>query len=72
MVMIGVCVFQRRDGSVNFNRNWIPYKLGFGYLSPDDSTEFWLGNEKIHLLSVQTTFPYVLRIEMVDWDGVKK
>ncbi|MCJ8750115.1 hypothetical protein PDJAM_G00258960 [Pangasius djambal] len=63
---------RRRDGSVNFNRNWIPYKEGFGYLSPDDSTEFWLGNEKIHLLTVQTSLPYVLRIEMVDWEGVKK
>ncbi|GAA6070900.1 fibrinogen gamma chain, partial [Tachysurus ichikawai] len=62
----------RRDGSVNFNRNWIPYKEGFGYLSPDDSTEFWLGNEKIHLLSVQSSVPYVLRIEMVDWEGIKK
>ncbi|XP_060772005.1 fibrinogen gamma chain [Neoarius graeffei] len=63
---------RRRDGSVSFNRNWIPYKEGFGYLSPDDSTEFWLGNEKIHLLSVQSTIPYVLRVELVDWDGVKK
>ncbi|XP_053475302.1 fibrinogen gamma chain [Ictalurus furcatus] len=63
---------RRRDGSVNFNRNWIPYKEGFGYLSPDDSTEFWLGNEKIHLLSVQSSIPYVLRIELVDWEGVKK
>ncbi|XP_066518125.1 fibrinogen gamma chain [Hoplias malabaricus] len=63
---------RRRDGSVDFNRKWIPYKEGFGYLSPDDSTEFWLGNEKIHQLSVQSSVPYVLRIEMVDWDGIKK
>lgn len=63
---------RRRDGSVDFNRNWIQYKEGFGYLSPDDKTEFWLGNEKMHLLSVQSTVPYVLRIEMVDWEGNKK
>ncbi|XP_053346874.1 fibrinogen gamma chain [Clarias gariepinus] len=63
---------RRRDGSVDFNRNWVPYKEGFGYLSPDDSTEFWLGNQKIHLLTVQPGLPYVLRIEMVDWDGVKR
>ncbi|KAG9259983.1 fibrinogen gamma chain [Astyanax mexicanus] len=63
---------RRRDGSVPFNRNWIAYKEGFGYLSPDDSTEFWLGNEKIHLLSVQSSVPYVLRLEMVDWTGAKK
>ena len=63
---------RRRDGSVDFNKNWIQYKEGFGYLSPDDRTEFWLGNEKMHLLSVQSSVPYVLRIEMVDWDGRKK
>ncbi|KAF4118796.1 fibrinogen gamma chain [Onychostoma macrolepis] len=63
---------RRRDGSVDFNKNWIQYKEGFGYLSPDDKTEFWLGNEKMHLLSVQSSVPYVLRIEMVDWDGKKK
>nr|AAI53663.1 Fgg protein [Danio rerio] len=63
---------RRRDGSVDFSKNWIQYKEGFGYLSPDDRTEFWLGNEKIHLLSVQSSVPYVLRIEMVDWEGNKK
>nr|XP_055061346.1 fibrinogen gamma chain-like [Misgurnus anguillicaudatus] len=63
---------RRRDGSVDFNKNWIQYKEGFGYLSPNDRTEFWLGNEKMHLLSVQSQVPYVLRIEMVDWEGNKK
>uniref|UniRef100_A0A672LNJ0 Fibrinogen C-terminal domain-containing protein n=1 Tax=Sinocyclocheilus grahami TaxID=75366 RepID=A0A672LNJ0_SINGR len=63
---------RRRDGSVDFNKKWIQYKEGFGYLSPDDKTEFWLGNEKMHLLSVQSSVPYVLRIEMVDWEGNKK
>ncbi|KAM9818454.1 fibrinogen gamma chain [Syngnathus typhle] len=69
----GFTVIQRRrDGSVNFHKDWIQYKEGFGYLSPDDSTEFWLGNEKIHLLSVSSSIPMVLRIELVDWDGNKK
>ncbi|XP_064191414.1 fibrinogen gamma chain [Anguilla rostrata] len=63
---------RRRDGSVDFSRNWIQYKEGFGYLSPNDNTEYWLGNEKIHLLSTQSSIPYVLRIEMIDWDGTKK
>lgn len=63
---------RRRDGSVDFNKNWVQYKEGFGYLSPDDRTEFWLGNEKIHLLSVQSSVPYILRIEMIDWEGSKK
>ncbi|XP_036407369.1 fibrinogen gamma chain-like [Megalops cyprinoides] len=63
---------RRRDGSVDFSKNWIQYKEGFGYLSPDDTTEFWLGNEKMHLLSTQSHIPYVLRIELTDWDGKKK
>uniref|UniRef100_A0A3B3TGN2 Fibrinogen gamma chain n=1 Tax=Paramormyrops kingsleyae TaxID=1676925 RepID=A0A3B3TGN2_9TELE len=63
---------RRRDGSVDFSRPWIPYKEGFGYLSPDDTTEFWLGNEKMHLVTSQSTVPYVLRIEMTDWEGNKK
>lgn len=64
--------WQRRDGSVDFRKDWIQYKEGFGYLSPDDTTEFWLGNEKIHLLTASTTIPTVLRIELVDWTGNKK
>lgn len=63
---------QRKDGSVDFRKDWIQYKEGFGYLSPDDTTEFWLGNEKIHLLTAYTTMPTILRIELVDWDGNKK
>ncbi|XP_029529479.1 fibrinogen gamma chain-like [Oncorhynchus nerka] len=69
----GFTVLQRRrDGSVDFNKDWIQYKEGFGYLSPDDTTEFWLGNEKMHLLSTQSSIPYVLRIELTDWQGNKK
>lgn len=63
---------QRRDGSVDFHKDWTQYKEGFGYLSPDDTTEFWLGNEKIHQLTIATTIPTVLRIELVDWEGNKK
>lgn len=57
---------------MDFRKNWIQYKEGFGYLSPDDTTEFWLGNEKIHLLTGSSTMPIVLRIELVDWDDNKK
>ncbi|KAG5845241.1 hypothetical protein ANANG_G00136710 [Anguilla anguilla] len=63
---------RRRDGSISFSKDWIQYREGFGYLSPDDTTEFWLGNEKIHLLSTQSSIPYVLRIELTDWEGQKK
>ncbi|XP_031719179.1 fibrinogen gamma chain [Anarrhichthys ocellatus] len=69
----GFTVIQRRrDGSLDFHKDWIQYKNGFGYLSPDDTTEFWLGNEKIHLLSTAASMPTVLRIELVDWEGNKK
>ncbi|XP_053712995.1 fibrinogen gamma chain [Synchiropus splendidus] len=69
----GFTVIQRRrDGSLDFNKNWIQYKEGFGHLSPDDTTEFWLGNEKIHQLTVGSTIPSVLRIELVDWEGNKR
>uniref|UniRef100_F6W2Y1 Fibrinogen gamma chain n=2 Tax=Equus TaxID=9789 RepID=F6W2Y1_HORSE len=66
----GWTVLQKRlDGSVDFKKNWIQYKEGFGYLSPTGTTEFWLGNEKIHLISTQTTIPYVLRVQLEDWNG---
>ncbi|MED6247926.1 hypothetical protein ATANTOWER_021387 [Ataeniobius toweri] len=69
----GFTVIQRRrDGSVDFFKDWIQYKEGFGYLSPDDTTEFWLGNEKIHLLTTSSTLPTVLRVELVDWEGNKR
>ncbi|KAK2817249.1 hypothetical protein Q5P01_025440 [Channa striata] len=69
----GFTVIQRRrDGSLDFNKNWVQYKEGFGHLSPDDTTEFWLGNEKIHLLTVSSNLPTVLRIELVDWEGNKR
>ncbi|XP_038611056.1 fibrinogen gamma chain [Tachyglossus aculeatus] len=66
----GWTVLQKRlDGSLDFKKNWIQYKEGFGHLSPTGTTEFWLGNEKIHLLSTQSSFPYVLRIQLEDWNG---
>ena len=41
-------VFQRRkDGSVNFTRNWTDYRDGFG----NPTGEFWLGNEKLRRLT---------------------
>ena len=69
----GFTVIQRRrNGKVDFKKDWIQYKQGFGYLSPDDTTEFWLGNEKMHLLTTASPVPTVLRIELVDWEGNKK
>jgi hypothetical protein len=47
-------VFQRRqDGSVDFFRTWSSYKAGFG----SQESEFWLGNENLHQLTLQGEFP---------------
>ncbi|XP_007889090.1 fibrinogen-like 2a [Callorhinchus milii] len=56
----------RKDMSVSFNRSWEDYKKGFGNLS----TSFWLGNDKIHLLTRSRNM--TLRIELEDWEGIKE
>ncbi|KAF7207585.1 angiopoietin-1 [Nothobranchius furzeri] len=60
----GWTVFQRRfNGSVDFQRSWREYKLGFG----DVLGEHWLGNEVLYLLTNQGQ--YSLRVELQDWEG---
>ncbi|PIK36397.1 hypothetical protein BSL78_26770 [Apostichopus japonicus] len=60
----GWTVFQRRvNGSVDFYRNWLSYKEGFGELDH----EFWLGNDKLYYLTNQGN--YTLRIDLVDRAG---
>ena len=60
----GWAVFQRReDGSVDFYRDWVDYKNGFG----DLGKEFWLGLDKISRLTKES--PQTLRIDMSDFDG---
>ncbi|XP_039219776.1 fibroleukin [Crotalus tigris] len=62
----GWTVFQmRQDGSVSFNRTWEEYKNGFG-----NGKEFWLGNDKIHLLTKSKEMQ--LRIELEDLSGVRQ
>ncbi|KAE8616379.1 hypothetical protein XENTR_v10008788 [Xenopus tropicalis] len=53
----------RKDGSTSFNRTWNEYKNGFGNLTG----EFWLGNDKLHLLTKSTDM--ILRIELEDFKG---
>ncbi|XP_063425083.1 protein scabrous-like [Mytilus trossulus] len=56
----GWTLIQRRmDGTLDFNRPWQEYKFGFG---PADS-EFWLGNDLIHML---TTSNSTLKVDMID------
>lgn len=60
----GWTVIQRRqNGRENFSRDWEEYKNGFG----DLQNEFWLGNEKLHLLTTQDD--YELKIDMQEWGG---
>ncbi|XP_023284879.1 angiopoietin-1 isoform X1 [Seriola lalandi dorsalis] len=54
---------RREDGSVDFQRTWKEYKMGFGSVS----AEHWLGNEYVYQLTSQRQ--YALRVELTDWDG---
>ncbi|KAL7847221.1 hypothetical protein SRHO_G00222010 [Serrasalmus rhombeus] len=59
-------VQKRRNGKVDFNRNWEEYKNGFGnfQISKD---EFWLGNDHIHVLLKRGE--NVMKIDLMDWNG---
>ncbi|XP_019366007.1 PREDICTED: ficolin-1-like [Gavialis gangeticus] len=60
----GWIVFQKRvDGLVDFFRDWNLYKQGFG----SQLSEFWLGNDNIHLLTSLGTNE--LRIDLRDFDN---
>ncbi|XP_025021727.1 ficolin-2-like [Python bivittatus] len=60
----GWIVFQRRsDGSVDFYRDWASYKRGFG----SQLTEFWLGNDNIHLLT--SLGENELRVDLTDFEN---
>ncbi|CAM4598587.1 unnamed protein product [Leuciscus chuanchicus] len=56
---------RRKDGSVNFFRNWDSYKKGFGSVDG----EHWLGLENIYNLGKQDD--YKLLVELEDWMGKK-
>lgn len=62
----GWIVIQKRfDGAVDFaSKTWNEYKDGFGNFS----TEFWLGNEKLHGLS---SMSQQLLVEIEDFNGEK-
>ena len=61
----GWTVFQRRkDGSVDFYRNFSDYEEGFG----DLNGEFWLGLSKIHRLTQDGT-DYKLRVDLGNFEN---
>ncbi|KAK2150017.1 hypothetical protein LSH36_427g03062 [Paralvinella palmiformis] len=57
-------IMRRKDGSVDFNKEWEDYKLGFGSLNG----EFWAGNELIHQLTNDGR-TYTLRVDLTDYGG---
>lgn len=60
----GWTVIQRReDGSVNFDRDWLDYKKGFGQLDG----EMWLGNYGIDCVTNQGG-AYTLHVDVEKWD----
>ena len=62
----GWTVIQRRtDGSVDFFKNWVDYKHGFGNVDK----EFWLGNDKIHRLTKRRSM--MIRFDLEDVNGIK-
>lgn len=62
----GWLVIQRRqDGSVDFNRNWTDYRMGFGSVGQ----EHWLGLDNIFLLTNQKQ--YQLRVDLWDFFGTR-
>jgi ficolin len=63
----GWIVIQRRqDGSVDFYRNWVDYRVGFG----DLDGEFWLGNDNLRKLT-ETEGMWQLRFDLENWFGEK-
>ncbi|XP_073336053.1 fibrinogen like 1B [Pagrus major] len=63
----GWTVFQkRRHGKVDFNRDWVDYKDGFGDFKLWND-EFWLGNDHIH--SILSEGQNLVKIDLMDWNG---
>uniref|UniRef100_A0A7M5WXA2 Fibrinogen C-terminal domain-containing protein n=1 Tax=Clytia hemisphaerica TaxID=252671 RepID=A0A7M5WXA2_9CNID len=61
----GWTTIQRRfDGSVNFNKEWADYKVGFG----EAAGEYWLGLEHIHRITTKYS-NMMVRMEATAFDG---
>lgn len=65
----GWTVFQKRDDvepQEDFYQPWLEYKRGFG----DLQKQFWLGNDRLSILTNQNS--YQLRVDLEDFDGEKR
>ncbi|XP_077361452.1 fibrinogen like 1B isoform X2 [Festucalex cinctus] len=63
----GWTVFQRRrNGKVDFDRDWVDYRDGFGDFKLWND-EFWLGNENIY--SLLSNGKNLVKIDLMDWVG---
>ncbi|XP_077402299.1 fibrinogen like 1B [Vanacampus margaritifer] len=63
----GWTVFQRRrNGKVDFDRDWVDYRDGFGDFKLWND-EFWLGNENIY--SLLSNGKNLVKIDLMDWAG---
>nr|XP_039256108.1 fibrinogen-like protein 1 [Styela clava] len=49
----------------DFNRSWLSYKHGFGDVSCDGKSNFWIGNEALHVMTSLRN--YHLRADVMDW-----
>ncbi|KAL7742372.1 hypothetical protein ACLKA6_019008 [Drosophila palustris] len=59
-------ILRRMDGSVNFYRNWMHYKYGFGNLDG----EFFLGLDKIHAMTAERRQELLILLE--DFEGEQR
>ncbi|XP_034489760.1 microfibril-associated glycoprotein 4 [Drosophila innubila] len=52
-------VANRYNGTEDFNRNWVDYKIGFGPLT----AEFFMGLEKLHQISSSEDYELLVQLE---------
>ncbi|CAB1449437.1 unnamed protein product [Pleuronectes platessa] len=62
----GQCFRDAGTGRVDFNRDWVDYRDGFGDFKLWND-EFWLGNEHMH--SLLSEGKNLVKIDLMDWEG---